>query len=165
MHKCNLCAMHSGLTKEDTFWFRQQFSANVFTYVASRWRLDRQLTMIWNRALLAVFCGMKVYSEWMSNGGSSMACVSVRTECICAFMWHGGTPPPRPLVFFLGALPCPFRDRERPVGQRSSVPKIDKLEGLTERIRFWTTGSSSQINKRYDQNESTLQQNWWLVMV
>jgi len=84
----------------------------------------------------------------MLLGGSCLA-----KEELCSFVcWcdMGEPLPLAPLFVFLGALPCPFRDRERPVGQRSSVPKIDKLEGLTERIRFWTTGSSSQIHKRYD---------------
>lgn len=32
---------------------------------------------------------------------------------------------------------CPFRDRERPVGQRSSVPKIDKTRRLDRENENW----------------------------
>lgn len=59
----------------------------------------------------------------------------------------GGRTPPLCLYTGYTAL-CPFRDRERPVGQRSSVPKIDKLEGLTERIRIGTTGRNYQMHKK-----------------
>ncbi len=36
----------------------------------------------------------------------------------------------------VGQLRPPFRDREFPVGQKSSAPKIDKLEGLVEKVNL-----------------------------
>lgn len=52
--------------------------------------------------------------------------------------------------------PAPTRDRERPVGQRSSVPKIDKLEGLVDEVRYQ---NQRQSREHKNSSQSVLQQN------
>lgn len=47
----------------------------------------------------------------------------------------GRAPPLRPYTGCTAL--CPFRDRERPVGQRSSVPKIDKTRRLDRENQNW----------------------------
>lgn len=53
-----------------------------------------------------------------------------------------GNPPPGRM-----AAPAPARDRERPVGQRSSVPKIDKLEGSETRSEINTRDQQSRAQR------------------
>lgn len=81
---------------------------------------------------------------------------------INALLTGGKTP--FPFSPIMGALQ--FAPSETESGQLVKGPaslQIDKLEGLTKRIRIWTSGLQViKCTKCVYLNKSTLQQNWWL---
>lgn len=92
-------------------------------------------------------CRRSRYWKWMDvkNKGLWFYCVDLvlmtPSYYIYIFFFFfevvmGGRAPPLRPYTGCTAL-CPFRDRERPVGQRSSVPKIDKTRRLDRENQNW----------------------------